>query len=53
MTVAEIAEAFNMAYHTARSDIERLVSAHILVEMRKRRPRAFVAREIFEAAYGV
>ena len=51
VTIAEIAEEFDVTYHTAQSDVERLVRAGILVQITNQRPKAFVAREIFDIAY--
>ncbi len=52
LTISWVTKTFDIAYHTAQSDIERLVTANILQELPGEYPRAFVAKEIMDAAYG-
>ncbi len=52
MTISAIAERFNVIYHTARTDLVRLVEAGILQETPNAHPRTFFAPEIMHIAYG-
>lgn len=49
--VAELSRRLDVTYPTAKSDIEKLVSAGILRELSEFKPRTFFAPEIFEIAY--
>jgi len=51
LTIPSVAAQFNVIYHTARSDIQRLVDAKILREMEGSRPRSFFAPEVMSVAY--
>jgi Fic family protein len=52
LTIAGLAKQLDVEYATARTDVNRLIDAQILVEMESSRPKAFYAREIFGVAYG-
>lgn len=52
LTISWVSKEFDVSYHTARTDIERLVQAKILQELPDEYPRSFVAKEIMDAAYG-
>jgi Fic family protein len=52
VTIPVVAEKFGVEYQTARSDILRLVDAQILYEVPNKRPRSFIAMEIYDIAYG-
>lgn len=52
LTIAGLAKLMDVEYATARTDVERLVEAGILAEMKNTRPKAFYAPEIFGVAYG-
>jgi len=52
ITISWVSRAFQIAYHTAQADIERLVKAGILMEVPDEYPRTFGAKELIEAAYG-
>ena len=43
---------FGVSYPTAKSDIDRLVNVGVLTETEKSHPKTYLAREIFQAAYG-
>ena len=52
ITVSQAAKVCNVGYNTARSDIERLVKAQILVESDiQARPKIYFASQILEIAY--
>lgn len=50
--VSDVARRLAVAYPTARRDIDKLVDCGILSELANVYPKAFYAREIFNAAYG-
>ncbi|MEX2315699.1 MAG: Fic family protein [Pirellulales bacterium] len=52
VTIPSLSKNFDVAYHTAQMDIERLASVGILHEFPDEYPRTFVAREIMKIAYG-
>ncbi|MCI0493128.1 MAG: Fic family protein [Planctomycetes bacterium] len=52
VTIPSVCKRFDIAYHTAQVDVERLVSANILQESPGVYPRAFFAKEIMHIAYG-
>lgn len=52
LTISWVSKRFDITYHTAQSDIERLVKANVLSELPGEYPRTFVAHEIMRAAYG-
>ena len=52
VTVTSIASKYEITYHTAKSDIQRLVDAGILKPLPKARPRSFFSSEIMDIAYG-
>jgi Fic family protein len=53
VSVAQVAELCEIQYNTARSDIDRLVTAKILVESDiTARPKIYFAPDILEIAYG-
>ena len=51
VTITTVSKQFNIAYHTAQADIERLASVGILHEVAGQYPRTFFAREILHIAY--
>jgi Fic family protein len=53
VSVAQVAEICEIQYNTARSDIDRLITAKILVESDiTARPKIYFAPDILEIAYG-
>ena len=52
VTVGTIAEKYDITYPTARSDIDRLIEARILVESADSYPKSFLSAEIMKVAYG-
>jgi Fic family protein len=52
LTVASTAKRFATTYHTARSDLERLVKANVLIELADQHPRTFYSPRIMAVAYG-
>jgi Fic family protein len=52
VTVTYLASEFQVSYHTARDDAQRLVDAGILAELKGIYPKSFCAPEIMDAAYG-
>ncbi|MDX2200922.1 MAG: Fic family protein [Phycisphaerae bacterium] len=52
ITVIEVKKKFDVTYPTAKSYLERLVAEGVITEMKDRSLRTYVAREIFDAAYG-
>ncbi|MBI5764915.1 MAG: Fic family protein [Planctomycetes bacterium] len=51
--VTQLAEHCDVTYHTAKADIDKLLSAGVLTELKSvRRPKAYCATEIFNVAYG-
>lgn len=50
--VSDIARKLGVTYPTAKTDIDRLAALNILRELPGVYPKAFVAKEIFDAAYG-
>ncbi len=53
VTIPQLAQMCKVSYPTARTDIERLVVANILVESDMiERPRVYFAPEILDIAYG-
>ena len=48
LTIPKLAEKFDITYHTARKDVERLVNDGILKELSSRRPKYFYSPEIIE-----
>jgi Fic family protein len=51
IAITEVKRRFDITYHTARSDIDRLVSANILRELPHSRPRAFYSPEVMSIAF--
>jgi len=51
VTITALAKEFDVDYHTAQKDIDRLVVAGILREISESRPRSFYAQEIMRIAY--
>ncbi len=49
--ITDLANRLEVTYPTAKADIERLVEAGVLTELRDAYPKAFYARDIFDAAY--
>lgn len=49
--VTDAARRMNVSYPTAKTDIQKLVGAGILEELPHIYPRAYIARDIFDAAY--
>ncbi|HEX2061927.1 MAG TPA: Fic family protein [Thermoanaerobaculia bacterium] len=49
--VTDAARRLNVTYPTAKSDLEKLVDLQLLEELPHAYPKAFVARDIFNAAY--
>ncbi|MBI1899571.1 MAG: Fic family protein [Planctomycetia bacterium] len=52
VTIASLAARYDIAYHTARADVARLVAAGILAEIKDEYPRSFYAPEVMKIAYG-
>ena len=52
VTVASTSKHFAITYHTARSDLEKLVKAKVLEELPNHHPRTFYAPRIMDIAYG-
>lgn len=52
ITISWVSRVFQIAYHTAQADVERLVKAGILMEVPDEYPRTFGAKELIDAAYG-
>ena len=52
LTIPSAAKQYGITYHTARTDIEKLVEAGVLFELPDVHPRSFVAKELVRAAYG-
>lgn len=52
VSIPSIASQFVVTYHTARSDIQRLVDAGILTKLATTRPKSFWAPELMKVAYG-
>lgn len=50
--VSALAKILDVTYPTAKSDIERLVEAGVLEELRDANPKTFYAPEVFSVAYG-
>jgi Fic family protein len=51
IAIPEVARRFEVTYHTARSDVHRLVDVGLLVELKGTHPKSYVAPEIYRAAY--
>ena len=51
VNVTTVAAKFGVAYQTARTDIDRLCEAGILMETQNSQPKSFYAPEIIRAAY--
>ena len=51
LRVRDICKRFNIVYQTARSDLDKLVEAGILRELKDLRPRTYYAPEIISIAY--
>lgn len=51
ITIPQLAKMCDISYHTARTDIERLVNASILMESDLARPKVYFASDILEIAY--
>jgi len=49
--VTDVARRLDVTYPTARADIDKLVERGILFELSDAYPKAFYARDIFNAAY--
>jgi Fic family protein len=49
--ITDVAKRLAVTYPTAKKDIDKLVQAEILFELKDVYPRAFYARKIFDAAY--
>jgi Fic family protein len=52
VSIPTLERQLSVTYPTAKTDVERLVTAGILQPLRTTRPQAFYAPEIFAAAYG-
>ncbi len=52
VTIPSLKTRFNITYHTARKDVERLVEAGILQEIVDYYPRSFVAPDLMRIAFG-
>jgi Fic family protein len=52
LRIAEVARRFDVTYPTAKADVGRLVKMDLLEELPDIYPKTFVARPIFDAAYG-
>ncbi|MGW8256184.1 MAG: Fic family protein [Thermoguttaceae bacterium] len=52
ITIPEISKKFHIAHQTAKSDIKRLIDAHILTVLENTHPQTFFSPEIMEIAYG-
>jgi len=50
--ITDVAKRLGITYPTAKTDVEKLVELEILSPLREVKPKAFVARRIFDAAYG-
>jgi Fic family protein len=50
--VSALSKRLEVTYPTARADIDRLVEAGVLRELRDTTPRTFYAPEVFDVAYG-
>ena len=50
--VTGVQRRFDITYPTANSDIERLIAIGVLERIEKSRPKRFIAKDIFWAAYG-
>lgn len=51
LRITDVARRLAISYPTAKADVDKLVTAGILVELKNVYPKAFYAREIFGAAY--
>jgi len=51
VTISSVAREHEIAYPTAKSDIDRLVKANILAESKKKRNKIFYSYELIDAAY--
>jgi Fic family protein len=51
VTIPSVSRSFDIQYHTAQADVEKLVSVGILKEIADSRPRSFNAIEIFHVAF--
>src|SRR5690606_32529350 len=49
--IPSIADKFSVTYHTARSDVERLIKAGVLAELPGQGIRTFISSEIFEVIF--
>jgi Fic family protein len=52
LEVAEVQRKLGVTYPTAKADLEKLVAAGVLEVLPNHRPKTFVARAIFDVAYG-
>lgn len=52
LEVAEVQRELGVTYPTAKADLEKLVTAGILEVLPNHRPKTFVARAIYDVAYG-
>lgn len=50
--IPQLAEKFDVAYNTAKADVERLVDAEILSEIEDARQRTFVAPRVVTVTFG-
>ena len=51
VTIPSVAKHCSTSYHTARSDINRLIELGILFELTDSRPKNFFAKKLFNVAY--
>lgn len=52
ITVGEVKEKFAITYRPAKTYLEKLTALGILIEMKNQYPKTFMAKEIFDTAYG-
>ena len=52
ISISSAAKHYNISYPTARSDIEKLLSAQILQEIPNSYPKTYFAPEVFDITYG-
>lgn len=51
MTIPILAKRFGVQYQTAKSDIERLIEAGILDELKGNRPKVYFSKDIYRIAF--
>src|SRR5262249_787805 len=52
VTIPKVAEEFGVIYHTARADIQKLISFGILSEIPESHPKAYYSQDIMHIAFG-